>query len=160
MFTQVGFLGTKALVFMDIITIYFGILPFLLLFSIRYAVKKMYKKHFVSQSIILAFTLCVVLIFEVGVRFSGGFLQYAKYSSLPFDFLLIFLIVHILVALAAIAGWLYLYISSYRIYKDKNMETVKITKHKKIGKAIFAAITLTSMMGIAIYIFLFVFISY
>lgn len=157
MFSIEGFLGTKALFFMDVVTIYFALLPFLLAFSIKYAIKKEFKKHFISQSIILATTLLIVLVFEVGVRLTGGFLEYAKTSSISYDFLVLFLIVHIIVAILAVAGWLYLYISSYKQYKNGGFTNFSQTNHKKIAKAIFASITLTSIMGVCIYLFLFVF---
>ena len=156
MFTTQGFLGTKALLFMDVVTIYFALLPFLLVYSISYAVKKEYKKHFISQSIILVLTLVLVLVFEIGVRLTGGFIEYAKESSVSYDFLLIFLIIHIVIAILAVAGWLYLFVSSYKEYKQNGYTNFVNTKHRKIAKAIFASLTLTSIMGVSIYVFLFV----
>ena len=73
MFSLEGFLGTTAPFYLDLATVYFAVLPLLLAFSIYYAVKKEYKKHFVSQAIILGTTLIIVVIFEIGVRISGGF---------------------------------------------------------------------------------------
>lgn len=157
MFTLDGFLGTKALLFMDVVTIYFALLPFLLAFSIKYAIKKEFKKHFISQSVILATTLIIVLVFEVGVRLTGGFLEYAKTSSISYDFLVLFLIVHIIVAILAVAGWLFLFISSYKQYKKGGFNSFSQTNHKKIAKAIFFSLTITSIMGVCIYLFLFVF---
>jgi len=157
MFSTQGFLGTKALLFMDVVTIYFALLPFLLAYSIYFAIKKEYKKHFISQSAILVLTLVLVLVFEIGVRLTGGFLEYAKESSISYDFLFMFLIVHIIIAILAVAGWLYLFISSYKEYKSNGYSNFKNTKHKKIAKAIFAALTITSIMGVSIYIFLFIF---
>ena len=69
---------------------------------IYFAVKKEYKKHFISQAIILGTTLTIVVIFEIGIRISGGFLEYSKYSNISFDFMLVFLSVHILIAIAAV----------------------------------------------------------
>ncbi len=154
MFSAKGFLGTTAPFYLDLATIYFAILPFLLAFSIYFAVKKEYKKHFISQAIILGVTLTIVVIFEIGVRVSGGFLEYSKYSNVSLDFMLIFLIVHILIAIAAVGGWLFLFISSYKDYKNN---TFNAQKHRKIGKAIFIALTISSVMGVCIYAFLFVF---
>jgi putative membrane protein len=68
--------------------------------------------------------------------------------------MLIFLIIHILIAIAAIGGWLFLFISSYKQYKNN---TLNATQHKKIGKAIFIALSISSIMGVCIYFFLFVF---
>ena len=94
------------------------------------------------------------MIFEIGVRIDGGFLEYSKNSNISYDFLLTFLIIHILIAIFAVGGWLYLFISTYKAYKNNSLDT---KKHKKIGKAIFIALTISSIMGIFIYLFLFYF---
>ena len=154
MLFSTGFLGTTAPFYLDLATVYFAILPFLLAFSIYFAVKKEYKKHLISQAIILGTTLTIVVIFEIGIRISGGFLEYSKYSNVSFDFMLVFLTIHILIAIAAVGGWLFLFISSYKDYKNNSFDG---KKHKKIGKAIFVALTISSIMGICIYLFLFVF---
>ncbi len=157
MFSHPGFLGTKALFFMDIVTIYFALLPFLLAVSIRFAIKKQYAAHFKSQFLLLGLTLLIVIIFEIGVRISGGFLEYSQHSTINYNFLLIFLIIHIIIALAAVAGWIYLIISSYKEYKNHLSGTPFMPKHKYIARSIFAALTLTSLMGVLIYLFLFIF---
>lgn len=148
-----GFLGTAAPFYLDLATVYFAILPFLLAFSILYAIKKEYKKHFISQAIILSITLVIVVIFEIGIRISGGFVEYSKYSNISYDFMLVFLIIHILIAIAAVGGWLFLFISSYKQYKRNELDG---KKHKKMGKAIFIALTISSIMGVCIYLFLFI----
>ncbi|MDZ7818578.1 MAG: DUF420 domain-containing protein [Aliarcobacter sp.] len=148
-----GFLGTTAPFYLDLATVYFAILPFLLAFSIFFAVKKEYKKHFISQAVILSVTLLIVVIFEIGIRISGGFIEYSKSSNISYDFMLVFLIIHILIAIAAVGGWLFLFISSYKDYKNNKLDG---KKHKKIGKAIFTALTISSIMGVCIYFFLFI----
>ncbi len=63
MFFEKGFLGTTAPLYLDITTVYFTSLPFLLAISIYFAIKKEFEKHFLSQAIILGLTLVVVVIF-------------------------------------------------------------------------------------------------
>lgn len=154
MFSE-GFFGTKAPFYMDLATLFFIVLPFLLFFSIRFAIKKEYKKHFISQSIILALTLIIVVIFEIGVRLSGGFMEYSKSSFVEFEYLLTFLIVHIFIAIITISLWIYLYIISVKKYKKNTLGEFS-SKHKKLGKISFFLISLTSLMGSMMYIFLFV----
>ena len=149
-----GFLGTTAPFYLDLTTVYFATLPFLLAISIYFAIQKEFEKHFFSQAIILGITLIIVVIFEICIRVSGGFLEYSKYSNISFDFMLVFLTIHILIAIAAVGGWLFLFISSYKDYKNNSFDG---KKHKKIGKAIFLALTISSIMGVFIYLFLFVF---
>lgn len=153
MFFEPGFLGTKALMYMDIVTLYFAVLPFLLAFSIYQTVRGNIKFHYQSQFVILAVTIIMVLIFEIGVRLTGGFAEYAEQSPISYDFLLLFLVIHILIALMAVGGWIYLIISSYKSYQNNVLENS--SKHRKMGKWIFAALTLTSIMGCLIYLFLF-----
>lgn len=153
MFFEPGFLGTRALMYMDIVTLYFAILPFLLAFSIYQAIRGNIKLHYQSQFIILAITIVMVLIFEIGVRLTGGFVEYAKQSPLSYDFLLLFLVVHIFIALMAVGGWIYLIISTYKSYENGIVEHSE--KHRKMGRWIFSALTLTSIMGCSIYLFLF-----
>ncbi|MBP7769726.1 MAG: DUF420 domain-containing protein [Aliarcobacter sp.] len=148
-----GFLGTDSAFYLDFATVYFAILPFLLAYSIFFAVKKEYKKHFISQALILGFTLVIIVIFEIGIRVSGGFIEYSKASNISYDFMLVFLSIHIIIAIAAVTGWLFLFISSFKQYRNNTLDA---SKHKKIGKAIFTALTISSIMGIFIYLFLFV----
>ncbi len=155
MFSE-GFLGTSALLYMDIATLLFALLPFLLALSIRYAVLKQYRKHFISQITLLLTTLVVVTVFEIGIRVSGGFMEFSKESSLPFTFLLLFLIAHIAIAIAAVCGWIYLVVVSYRGYRREGIHATVFQQHKKWGRWVAAALTITSVMGCLIYIFLFI----
>lgn len=154
MFSEVGFLGTRALFFMDMVTLYFAILPFLLGLSIRQAVIGNITLHFRSQIAILFLTIVMVIIFELGVRISGGFIEYIKFSSISYDFFIMYLAVHIFVALMSVGGWIYLIITSYKTYTKLGREGMK--QHRRMGKWIFASLTLTALMGCSIYLFLFV----
>jgi putative membrane protein len=154
MFLEPGFLGTRAAFFMDLVTLYFAILPFLLGFSIRQAVIGNINLHFRSQIVILLLTMAMVIVFEVGVRISGGFIEYVKLSTVSYDFFLIYMAVHIFVALMSVGGWIYLMITSYKTYAKYGRDGMK--QHRRMGKWIFAALTLTSLMGCSIYLFLFV----
>lgn len=156
MFNNLGFLGTKALLFMDIVTVYFAVLPFLLFFSIYLAITKNYKKHYISQAIILFITIVMILVFEVGVRLTGGFTEYVKNSSISYDFLIIFLSLHIIIAITSTSAWLCQFLYSYKSYKNNNILSIKVKKHKKIGTLIFVALTVNSIMGVCIYFFLFI----
>lgn len=157
MFSYPGFLGTKAPMYIDFVTIYFALLPLLLGYSIYYAIKKEYYKHFFSQAVILGLTLFVVVVFEIGLRVSGGFLEYSQSSSISYTFMLTFLIIHIIIAIASVSGWLYLFISSFLSYKKNKYKTITSSNHKKIGKSIFISLTISSLMGICIYVFLFIY---
>ncbi|MDD2839155.1 DUF420 domain-containing protein [Sulfuricurvum sp.] len=154
MLFKAGFLGTKALMYMDIVTLYFAVLPLLLGGSIYLAIRGNYRRHYQSQLLLLTMTVIMVLIFETGVRLSGGFALYAPQSTWSYDFLLIFLMIHILIALLAVGGWIYLIVSSYKSYINNTLTNHR--KHRRMGRWIYTALTITSIMGCSIYLFLFV----
>lgn len=152
-----GFLRTSAPFYMDFVTIYFLFFPVLMAFTIYLAVKKKYKEHFISQGVLLIITIAIILVFEIGLRISGGFIEYSKESGFSYTFMLIFLIIHILIAIIALIAWVYLFITSLKLYRKNQLKEIKNSNHKKMGKLIFLGLTISSLMGVCIYIFLFVF---
>lgn len=144
----------KAPLFMTLVTIYFLLLPVLLYIAIRYARKKEFVKHKNLQISIFVISLIVVFIFEWGVRSSGGFAEFSKNSIVPYTFLSKFLIIHVFIAAITLFGWIYLVIKSY--FAFKNDKTFFEKKHKVLGVAVFLGLCISSLMGFATYIFLFV----
>jgi putative membrane protein len=104
-------------------------LPAMLYISINFARKKEIKKHIISQSLILAISLVFILYFELMVR--------------------------IVIAIVAVGGWLFLFIKSLKEYKQKDFKTFSFN-HKKIGQAIFIALSVSVLMGTIIYLALFI----
>ena len=155
MFFEPGFLGTRAAMYMDVVTVYFALLPFLTAFAIRFAVKGNHVAHYRSQMAILGVTLLLVVVFEIGVRIGGGFLAYVKESGVNYPFMVTFLVVHILVAMATVGSWVFLIYSARRAYLEQGPSAEAFAGHKKTGRRVFGGIVLTSAMGVAIYLFLF-----
>jgi putative membrane protein len=152
---ELGFFGTNAPLYMDIITLYFGLLPFLMALAIYQALKKRYELHYQMQSIIFIATLIIVGIFEVGVRVSGGFDAFMEQSNADYLSLLIFLILHILVAFASVILYSLLIYSAFKEFRLKSSAVVK--SHKKLGVVVYALMSVTSFSGVLIYYFLFLF---
>ena len=121
--------------YMDIITVYFGLLPLLMSVAICMATKKRYKLHYKMQLSIFALTLIVVTIFEIGVRISGGFSAFMEHSNANYLYMLIFLVVHVLVAILSVALYTLLVYNSIQqyIYKKEPFAT----NHKKWDKLSF-----------------------
>ena len=149
------FIRPDAPLYMDIITIYFALLPLLMFFAIRFAVKKEYDKHFKAQLSLFILTLIVVLFFEVSVRLSGGFTLFMKTAHVSYSFMLIFLMVHIAIALATVVTWSALLYGAIKSYKIEGRAISK--SHKKIGRYVFVGASITSLMGVIIYYLLFVY---
>ncbi|WP_122893129.1 DUF420 domain-containing protein [Arcobacter peruensis] len=152
-----GFLGTAAPFYIDFVTIYFAVFPLLMAFTIYLAVKRKYKEHFISQAFLLSITITIIIVFEIGLRISGGFLEYSKASNISYTFMLSFLIIHIIIAIIALISWVYLFITFIKLYRNKQLEQIKSSNHKKLGKLIFLGLTISSLMGVCIYLFLFLF---
>lgn len=150
---ETGFLGTSAPFYMDLVTFYFGILPLLMGSAILMAVKKRYELHYKMQLTIFVFTLLVVGIFEVGVRISGGFSAFMEQSNANETFMIIFLLVHILIALATVVLYSILIYSAIKQFRLKSRPIV--TSHRKLGMLVYLGMSITSLMGVTIYYFLF-----
>lgn len=150
-----GFLGTSAPFYMDFITLYFAILPVLMFLSIVFAMKKQYEKHYMSQLALFVVTLVVVVIFEVGVRVSDGFVEFMQNAHVSYGFMITFLILHVSIALASVVLWSALLYSAVKSYKLEKSGV--LPSHKKFGKLVFLGITTTSYMGVGVYYLLFVY---
>jgi len=151
-----GFLGTRAAFYLDFSTLYFAILPFLLAYAIKFAKSGEIEKHMKVNLALYVITMLVVIIFEIGVRVSGGFIEFMQYSSLPQWFLISFLAVHILVAILSVVLWTIVLYSSISNYKHYGKDAPYFKRHRRVGKLAFVGMTLTSLMGVLIYLFLFV----
>jgi putative membrane protein len=150
-----GFLQTDAPFYMDLVTTYFAILPFLLLSAIIMAMKKRLELHYKMQLSIFIFTLVMVVIFEIGVRISGGFAEFMKSANVNETFMLLFLVTHILIALASVVAWSILIYSAVKEFKLGAKPFVK--SHKKLGMLVYAGMSITSFMGVTIYYLLFIY---
>ena len=142
-----GFLGTNAPLYMDIITLYFGLLPLLMGSAIYMAVKKRYALRKRMNLGIYLMTLAIVVLFEVGVRISGGFAYFMQDSNAGYAFMLTFLLFHILVAFISVVAYTLL------IYKT----VTKLDNHRKFGILVYLGMTVTSITGVMIYYFLFIY---
>ena len=142
---ETGFLGTRALWFMDLVTLWFALLPFLMASAISLAMHKRYRAHMQFQTVLFAVTLLMVIIFEVGA--------YAEQSSISFTALATLLAVHILIAVVAVAAWAWLLVDSLRRFRSG---VGVAAGHKRYGKAVFAGMGVTSFLGVLIYLLLFV----
>lgn len=156
MFFDPGFFGTRAPMYLDLVALYFVLLPVLLFVSIRFAVKGEIKKHLTSQLAVFIMTLVMIVVFEVGMRLAGGFKEYMKESPISYTYFITFLIVHIIVAIATVNLWSYQIISSVKAYKKGTLTGETAQRHKKIAKFLLVGITVTLIQAASIYYFMFV----
>ncbi len=152
-----GFLGTSAPFYMDLITLYFGMLPFLLGAAVMLAVKKKYELHYKMQMGVFILTLLVVIVFEVGVRLASGYSDFIQQSNADTLLMALFLGIPIIIALISVVLWAALIYSAIREFRLKQEPLIR--SHKKLGKIVYAGVSVTSIMGVMIYYFLFVFLG-
>ncbi len=154
---KTGFLGTNAPFFMDVVTIIVSLLPLLIFAAISLVASGKYKDHKIAQIFIFIVSVIVVGYFEFGIKIGGGFEEFSKNSSLPYEFLLGFLLFHIAIAVVTLILWantLYSALDSNYHFRTTGFQT---TKHGKMGKNLSKWIVLTSITGLMVYVFLFMF---
>ncbi len=154
---QAGFLGTRAPFFMDFVTIIVALLPLLIVIAIFFAKKGQMKLHIASQLFLFVFSLIVVGYFEYGVRVGGGFEDFAKESSLSQKFLFEFLLLHIVISIITVFLWSKTIVDAMKRYRAGTLPGEASASHRKIAKISTVGIFLTSLTGLMVYLFLFVF---
>lgn len=154
---EAGFLGTRAPLFMDMVTIIVALLPILLALAIYPAIKGYYKTHKVAQVTLYVVSVIVVGYFEYGVRIGGGFEEFIKGSSMSHSFVYYFLLMHIVIAVITLVLW------TKALYNALNGSGKSILpgsasiSHKKEAKLASLFILATGITGLAVYFMLFVF---
>jgi len=146
---EVGFLGTRAPYFIDIVTLIVAVLPMFVAGIISLAKHKRYKLHAFLQIFLFAFTAIVFTYFEVGVRMAGGFDALMDGSSVSHNYAFFVLMLHIAIATATLIIWF------MTLIRAKKFLALGI--HKKLGQISFVGIVFTSLSGIWVYLLLFVY---
>lgn len=146
---EAGFLGTRAPLFMDIVTLIVALLPFIVATAISFAVKKHYRVHSYLQIIIFAFSVIVLAYFEYGVRVGGGFAAFMQESGVSYSYALIVLVAHIIIAVITVILW------GTAIFRAKKL--LQSGMHRKMGLITFTGVVLTSLTGIWVYCLMFIY---
>jgi len=151
-----GFLGTRAPLFMDVVTIFFALTPFLVGYSIFLAVRGKYRQHFQTQVVVFILSMIMVVVFETGVRIDGGFNAYMQESSWSYNAVLIYLVAHIVFALLTVVAWGITIYSSYKVYREEGWGSPYFKLHRKRARWVFLAICINAIMGVSLYPILFI----
>ena len=154
---EVGFLGTKAPFFMDMVTLIVAFLPILVYGAILFARKKMFRLHMILQNIIFLFSVIVIAYFELGVRVGGGFEAFMSESAVSYTYALLVLVLHIIIAIVMLFYWtLTIFTGNYN-YMKKILPGRASSLHKHLAVKTFMGIIFTSFSGIWVYLLLFVY---
>ena len=152
-----GFLGTRAPLFMDIVSVIVAVLPFLIFWAISLAKKKNYRAHESVQKLLFTISVIVVGFFEFGVRMEGGYKNLMEGSSVSHDYLLYVLIFHIIISVITLILWVMTLYTAKRYKKQSTLPGLYSEAHKKDGIRTFIGIILTMLTGAWVYALLFVF---
>ncbi|MBD3790845.1 MAG: DUF420 domain-containing protein [Campylobacterales bacterium] len=153
---EAGFLGTRAPLFMDIVTVIVALLPFLILGAISLARRRLYGLHASVQATLFVVSVVVVAYFEYGVRSVGGFDAFMQESSTPQGYAFWVLIFHIAIAVSTLGLWINTLIRAKRDRRLNVLPGMYSQSHKKSGIRTFTGILLTSITGLWVYYLLFV----
>ena len=151
-----GFLPTDAPLFMDEVVVVVAMLPFLVVFAISQVKKGNIKLHINLQILLFIVGILFVGYFEYGARVMGGFSHVLAKSILNHTFLYAFLAFHVLIALITTFLWVYTIYFGVRFYKKISPKSFRYS-HVKIAKPTFLGIALTSVTGVLLYIFMYLF---
>jgi len=152
-----GFLGTRAPLFMDIVSVIVAVLPFLIYGAISLAKKGNYSAHESVQKLLFITSVIVVGFFEYGVRMEGGYKNLMEGSSVSHDYLLYVLIFHIIISVITLILWVKTLYTAKRYKKKSALPGLYSEAHKKDGIRTFIGIILTMLTGAWVYALLFVF---
>lgn len=154
---QTGFLGTRAPLFMDIVSIIVLLLPFLIYGAITLAKRKNYSAHETVQKLLFVVSVIVVAFFEIGVRMEGGYKSLMEGTSVSHDYLLYVLIFHIIISVITLILWVKTLYFAKRYKKQSTLPGLYAQAHKKDGQRTFIGIILTMLTGAWVYALLFVY---
>ncbi|PHS42295.1 MAG: hypothetical protein COB07_00715 [Sulfurovum sp.] len=154
---QPGFLGTRAPLFMDIVSVIVAFLPFLIFGAILLAKKKNYEAHERVQKLLFIVTVIVVSFFEFGVRVAGGYKNLMEGSSVGHNYFIYVLIFHILISVVTLVLWSMTLYYARRYRNQKTLPGAYSKAHKKAGQRTFIGIILTTLTGGWVYALLFVY---
>lgn len=152
-----GFLGTRAPLFMDFVTLIVAVLPFLVFGAILLAKNKLYKAHALVQTFIFTVSVIVVGYFEYGVRMGGGFDAFMEGSGVSYTYSSVVLGLHILIAVVTLIFWIKTLYKANDQFKDGLLPGEKSNDHKLLAIKTFVGIVFTSFSGIWVYMLLFVY---
>ena len=154
---QPGFLGTRAPLFMDIVSVIVALLPFLIYGAISLAKKKNYSAHESVQKLLFVISVIVVAFFEIGVRMEGGYKSLMEGTSVSHDYLLYVLIFHIIISVITLILWIKTLVAAKRYKRLSTLPGLYSQAHKKDGQWTFIGIILTMLTGAWVYALLFVY---
>jgi uncharacterized membrane protein YozB (DUF420 family) len=155
-FSTLGFLDTKAPLYMDIVVSYLAALPFLIAFSIFLAARRNLKLHQLTQTVLFLLTFSILGLFAYSVHYHFGLNTLLEKTSMPHNQAMLFLFGHIVIAIFTIVSWFLTLVYAISDRKRRALPGVYSRTHKRAGRRVFLAIFLTSTSAVVLYWMFFV----
>ena len=153
-FESDGFLGTTALMYMDFDIIFIVALPFLIGFSLFFALKGEYERYILWQETLFSLTFGALLLFIYGIYINGIELDMTNHffsSVLTFNFL----VFQIFISVVTIGTWFSVIQISLSDYKRRVLPGMYSDNHERSVKRVYLLILLTTASSVALYLILF-----
>jgi len=136
---DIGFLGTPAPYYMDVILVYLLSLPILMTFSILLVGYKKHGLHRFTQTLLFLLTLSVLLIFN-----------YRMYTVVEKE-LFSLLIIELLFSIIMLIMWLRVLLFAVADRRRKGLPGLYSSSHKKSGKLVFLVMLLMVFINAYLY---------
>ena len=154
--SEIGFLGTRAFFYTDIVLVYMLMLPFLIFFSIWLAIKGKYTLHKITQILFFFITLGMLLLFYYEMYllkiFNTLLVIGNSEATQPFYFLLF----HLIVSFITFILWKSSILFASADKKRRALPGLYSRTHKIAGKRVFIGIFLISVSITILYWMLYV----
>jgi hypothetical protein len=154
---NIGFLSEKAPLFMDIVSLYFFILPIIVISIHILLLKTNYPLYVKSQIGLFIATMLIVSFFEISIILESGFSTFLDTNSITYLYFISLLIFHIFIAIITIIGWIIMLIKNYDLYVKYKNNIIFKKKNLKYYRLLLLGIILTSYSGNIMYFILFIF---
>lgn len=155
MFLKIGFLETRAPLYMDVLISFLAVLPIFIAISIMFAINKYFKVHKFTQVLLFLLTLLASAFFSYVVHYEKGFDALILQSSIDSRFAFSFLVIHAIIAISTIVLWFFTLRHAIEDRKRKALPGMYSVTHKKAGKRLFLGIFLSSLSAVVLYWILF-----
>ncbi len=147
-----GFLGTRADLLTDLITVGYWIIPLVLYLSSTWARRGDHRLHRNVQCVCLALLTVILVLFEVNIRMRGGsealFISSSFAQTPLLRFILLF---HLAIAVSSYLAWIALTVVSWRKFESDLPGRFSIN-HRKVGLLVIGGNVATAITGVMLYV--------
>ena len=148
---NIGFLGTRAPYYMDIIVIYLLLLPILISFSIYFATNRQYTLHRFTQVSLFLSTLSLLVVFNYAIYVAENLDELMSLSSVEYNHAFYLLIIQTILSVLMLILWLSTLLFAISDRRRKALPGFYSRSHRTSGKRLFVTILISILSNIYLY---------